>query len=430
MLVTQQAPRAELDNIAFSVKDIADYRALNQTLEALVEYHSMPFILLGGKDDEPERVQTGVVSADFFTVFKVEPHLGRTFLPGKDTLDAKPVLVLSYDYWERNHGKDPSVVGSMLEMNDRAHRVVGVLPPFPQFPDENDVYMPVSSCPFHADPDFMAKRSARMMSVFGKMKEGVTLEEAARDLDLVAETVRQANPSSYPDSLGYAVETALLSNALTRNARPTFLLLLATASFVFLIACANVANINLSRLVKRQRELALRAAIGASRRRLVRQLLTESTLLAMLGGILGLVLAWGLLDLIVAFAARFTPRAQEIALDGHVLLFTLALSVLTGLVFGALPAALTSRTLVPGASDGITIGGRKMRHALVTVQMAVSLILLVGAGLMIRSLYRLQQVDGGFQTERVMTILLDLNWAKYNESEPVRAFHKTLLAQL
>lgn len=149
-----------------------------------------------------------------------------------------------------------------------------------------------------------------MMSVFGKMKEGVTLEEAARDLDLVAETVRQANPSSYPDSLGYAVETALLSNALTRNARPTFLLLLARASFVFLIACANVANINLSRLVKRQRELALRAAIGASRRRLVHQLLTDSTLLAMLGGILGLVLAWGLLDLIVAFAARFTPLAQ------------------------------------------------------------------------------------------------------------------------
>ncbi len=134
VLVTQQAPRAELDNIAFSMKEIADYRALNQTLEALVEYQSMPFILLGGKDDEPERVQTGVVSADCFAVFKVEPHLGRTFLPGEDTLDAKPVLVLSYDYWERNHGKDPSMVGSMLEMNDRAHRVVGVLPPFPHSP--------------------------------------------------------------------------------------------------------------------------------------------------------------------------------------------------------------------------------------------------------------------------------------------------------
>ena len=430
VLVTQQAPRAELDNILFSVKEIADYRALNRTLDAVVEYHSMPFILLGGKDDEPERVQTGVVSADFFEVFKVEPHLGRTFLPGEDILDAEPVLVLSYDYWERSHGRDPSLVGAMLEMNDRAHRVVGVLPPFPQFPDENDVYMPVSSCPFHTNPDFMANRNARMMSVFGKMKEGVTLEDAARDLDLVAETVRQANPSSYPESLGYAVQTALLSDALTRNARPTFLLLLATASFVLLIACANVVNINLSRLVKRRRELALRAAIGASRRRLVRQLLTESTLLAMLGGILGLALAWGLLDLIVGFAARFTPRAQEIALDGHVLLFTLALSVLTGLIFGALPAALTSRTLVPGPNAGITVGGRKMRHALVTVQVAVSLILLVGAGLMVRSLYRLQQVDGGFQTERVMTMLLDLNWSKYDEAEPVRAFHETLLEKI
>ena len=430
VLVTQQAPRAELDNMAFSVKEIADYRALNRTLDAVVEYHSMPFILLGGRDGEPERVQTGVVSADFFDVFKVEPHLGRTFLPGEDTLTAEPVLVLSYDYWEQSHGKDPSLVGAMLEMNDRAHRVVGVLPPFPQFPDENDVFMPVSSCPFHTNPDFMANRDARMMSVFGKMKEGVTLEEAARDLDLVAETIRKANPSSYPENLGYAVQTALLSDALTRNARPTFLLLLATASFVLLIACANVANINLSRLVKRRRELALRAAIGASRRRLVRQLLTESTLLAILGGILGLALAWGLLDLIVGFAARFTPRAQEIALDGHVLLFTLALSVLTGLIFGALPAALTSRTLVPGPNAGITVGGRKMRHALVTVQVAVSIILLVGAGLMVRSLYQLQQVDGGFQTERVMTMLLDLNWSKYDEAETVRAFHETLLERI
>ena len=428
VLVTQTAPRAELDNILFSVKEIADYRALNRTLDAVVEYHSMPFILLGG--EEPERFQTGVVSADFFDVFKVEPHLGRTFLPGEDTLDAEPVLVLSYGYWERSHGKDPSLVGAMLRMNDRAHRVVGVLPPFPQFPDENDVYMPASSCPFHTDPDFMANRNARMMSVFGKMKKGVTLEEAARDLDLVAETVRQANPSSYPESLGYAVQTALLSDALTRNARPTFLLLLATASFVLLIACANVANINLSRLLKRQRELGLRAAIWASRRRLVRQLLTESTLLAMLGGILGLALAWGILDLIVGFAARFTPRAQEIALDGHVLVFTLALSVLTGLIFGALPAALTSRTLVPGPNAGITVSGRKMRHALVTVQVAVSLILLVGAGLMVRSLYKLQQVDGGFQTERVMTMLLDLNWSKYDASKPVRAFHDTLLDRI
>ena len=167
VLVTQQAPRAELDNILFSVKEIADYRALNRTLDAVVEYHSMPFILLDGKDDEPERVQTGVVSADFFDVFKVEPHLGRTFLPGEDILDAEPVLVLSYDYWERSHGKDPTLVGAMLEMNDRAHRVVGVLPPFPQFPDENDVYMPVSSCPFHTNPDFMEDRNARMMSVFG-----------------------------------------------------------------------------------------------------------------------------------------------------------------------------------------------------------------------------------------------------------------------
>jgi len=408
---------AEVDGIRFSVKEVEDYRRESNTLASLVEYHTMPFILLSEK--QPERVQTGVVSAEFFDVLKVEPLIGRTFLPGEDALDAEPVLVLSYEYWQRSHG-GAEVVGTMLEMNDRPHRVVGILPPLPGFPDDNDVYMPVSACPFHSAPSFMADRGARMMRLIGRMEPGVTLAETGRELDAIATHMSEAHRAEYADSRDHAIEVTLLRDELTKSARPTFLLLLATAGFVLLVACANVANVTVARLLRRRRELELRQALGASRTRVARQLLTESTLLAVGGGVLGLLLSWLSLDLIIDFAARFTPRAHEIALDRFVLLFTLTLSVLTGLVFGTLPALFSPDT----------IRGPRLRRALVTAEVAASLVLLVGAGLMAKSLLRLHRVDPGFDSERVLTMMLDLNWSKYGEPEAVRDFHDRLLQQV
>ncbi len=418
VLLTQSAPAAGVEDTRFSVAEVEQYIEETESFESLVEYHTMPFILLGG--EEPVRVQTGVVSAEFFDVLGVEPHLGRMFLLGEDEPGAEAVLVVSYHYWRSHLGGDADVIGAMLEMNDRPHRVVGVLPPLPDFPDRNDVYMPLSACPFRAAPAFLASRGSRMMRVLGRLKPNVSLDEARVDAGLVAARMVRTYPDIYPTSRGHVVRPSRLHDELTRTARPTLLLLLATAGCVLLIACANVANVTLSRVLRRRRELELRHAVGASRGRIARQLLVEATVLAVLGGALGLALAGSSLGLIVDYASRFTPRASEIALDGVVLLFTLAISAVTGLAFGTLPAFLPR----------VQVRGQRLRRALVTAQVAASLVLLATAGLMLRSLLHLERIDPGFDSEHVLTMLVDLNWSKYDDTGPVRGFHEKLLREI
>jgi putative ABC transport system permease protein len=420
----------------FSPLDLADYRAQTQTLDGLVEYHSMPFTLLGRGD--PLRVQTGVVSADYFDLLGVAPILGRTFRPGEDQKGAAPVLVLSYNFWSRAFGGDPGIVGQTFTMNDRVHTVVGVLPPLPHYKDqavENDVYMPVSACPFRSAPGVTDHRDARMLKVFARMKPGVRLETARADLERVAQRLYAAYPAEHQATLGLNVGATTLRDDLTRDARPTLLLLLATAIFVLVIVCANVANLTLARLMRRERELAVRTALGAGRNRLLRQLLTEGALLAAIGGGLGLLLAFAGLDLLRAFAARFTPRAQEIHINGAVLLFTLVISLLTALAFGLIPALWMRVSLVGSLKEGgeqSTTGARglRLRGALIVGQIAVSFVLLVGAGLMIRSLVQLQRVDPGFNPQNVLTARIDLNWSKYTGPEKIRNFSDALLQQM
>ncbi len=310
IVLKQRAPIAGLENVPFSVKEIADYREQNQTIEGMVEHHSMTFTLLGGA--EPELIQTGVVSHNFFEMLGVQPLIGRTFVPGDEEHGAEAVLILSYDYWQRSHRGDRGIVGRVFAMNNRPHTVVGVLPSFPQFPNENDVYMPTSACPTRSSEQFRENRNARMMTVFGKLRQDVPLELAKADLGAVADRLRQAYPESYSAERGYAVGLTTLYDVLTQNAKRTFLILLGTAGLVLLAVCANVANLMLSRIMRREREMTVRAALGASRGRLVRQMLTESLLLALLGGALGLLLASITLNLLSEFAARFTPRAAEI----------------------------------------------------------------------------------------------------------------------
>src|SRR5207249_1522743 len=216
--------------------------------------------------------------------------------------------------------------------NNRAHTVIGVLPPIPQYPVENDVYMPTSQCPFRSSQNFISNRQARMMTAFGKLKPGVPLEQAQADLSTIADRLEKAYPEAYPRSYGYAMTVAPLREELTRRARNTFLILLGSAGFVLLIACANVANLLLARLLKLERELAVRMALGASKLRIVRQLLTESMLLSLTGGALGLALAPIALRLLVKFAERFTTRAAEVKIDEPVLIFCALISVATGLL--------------------------------------------------------------------------------------------------
>jgi predicted permease len=425
---------SNLSDIGFSPPEVSDFTTQTQSLEGVAEYHSMWFILL--REPEPERVQTGVVSANFFGVLGVEPILGRSFRRGEDAPGAEPVLLLSYDYWKRKHGGDPKVVGRTFKMNDRIHTVVGVLPPMPAYPDENDVFMPASACPFRGSAAASSNRNARMLLLFAREKPGVSLAGLNADLATVLSRLGRQYPDAYPAPEARAAVTAVpLKTELTERARPTFLVLLATVGLVLLLACANVANLTLARLLRRQREMALRTALGAGRARLVRQMLTESVVLSLGGGLLGVGVAFVTLDLLVSFAARFTARATEIRIDGPVLLFALAISLVTGIAFGLLPSLSSRGNLVAALHDGgdRTTGGlarHRLRSALIAVQVAVSFMLLIGAGLMLRSLWKLAQVDPGFRTEHVLMARLDLNFSKYRSIDPRRPFQKRLLDRI
>ena len=217
IFIRQQEKKLGIEDLSFSVKEIEDYRAQNRTLSGLVEYHAMSFTLFGHGD--PERVRTGVVSANYFELFGVQPLLGRTFLPEDEKLGAPPVLVLSYEYWKNDFGSDPEIVGKTFEMNDKVHTVVGVLPPVPQYPNENDVYMPTSACPFRSSKMHLENRDMRMMEVFGRLKPGVTVAQANADISTISAGLKTAYPKSYPDNVGFTSVSAPLQEELTRGAR-------------------------------------------------------------------------------------------------------------------------------------------------------------------------------------------------------------------
>jgi len=430
VFIRQQEKKLGIEDWGFSVKEIEDYRTQNRTLSGLVEYHAMSFTLFGHGD--PERVRTGVVSANYFALFGVQPLLGRAFLPDDEKLGAPPVLLLSYEYWKNNFGSDPGIVGKTFEMNDKVHTVVGVLPPVPQYPNENDVYMATSACPFRSSKMHLEDRDMRMMEVFGRLKPGVTVAQASADAATVAAGLQAAYPKSYAENIGFTSSATPLQQELTQEARPTLLLLLAAAAFVLLIACANVANLTLARMARREREIAVRSALGAGRSRILRQLLTESFLLAILGGILGLLLAYGSLELLTDFVGRLTPRAREIHIDSEVLLFTLAAALGTSIVFGTLSALFSRANLTSSLKEGSTGTGsglqqNRVRSALIVCQVAFSFVLLIGAGLMLRSLIKMQQVDAGIVPQHVLAMRIAFNWSKYSAADKTRVVIQKLL---
>ena len=418
VVLHQQLKQAHIADTTFSVKEMQDYCDRNHTLSGIVEHHTMNFLLIGA--DTAERVETAVVSANFFDVLGVRPLLGRTFVAADDRKDAPAVLILSYKYWQSHQGGDPNIVGKTFQMNNRPHTVLGVLPPIPQYPTEADVYMPTSQCPTRASARFIGNRELRMMTAFARLKPGVPLEKAQADLAVAASQVQKANPDTYPAKYGYTMGVAPLESELTERGRPAFLVLLAGAGFVLLIACANVANLLLARVLKLEREFAVRAALGAGRGRLIRQLLTESVMLSLAGGALGLALAPAALAVLVKFAARFTTRAAEVHIDLPVLLFTLLISFFTGILFGLAPAASVGQWVgetFKQTSGHITSSRarHRMRSALVVAQVAVSFVLLIGAGLMIRSFTRLQEVSPGFQTDHLITLRYSPGFPPYTQ---------------
>src|ERR1700722_1533932 len=422
IFIRQQAQKQGLDDIQFSVHEIQDYREQNKTLAGLVEYHNMSFILLGHGD--PDRVRTAVVSANYLDLFEVKPLLGRTFVPDDDTLGAPPVLLLSYQYWKNKFGSDPTIVGKTFEMNDKVHTVLGLLPPLPHYPSESDVYMPTSACPPRSGKAMIDNRDARMMEVFGRLKPGVSVAQSNADFSTIAGRLKSEYPKSYPENIGYTARTMPLQEELTREAKPILLMLLAAAAFVLLIACANVANLMLARMSRRERELAVRTALGAGQSRILRQLLTESFLIALVGGLFGLVLAYSSLQLLTQFASRLTARRHETRIDAGVLAFTLLAALGTSIVFGTLSAIFTRANLSSSLKEGSSGAGagrykNRVRSALIVSQIAFSFILLIGAGLMLRSLIKIQQVSPGFVPEHVLAMRTTFSFSKYAKQEQV-----------
>jgi len=426
----QTAAKIGADPIGFSVQEIEEYRRLNHVFSSLAEYHSMTFTLLGGK--VPERVSTGVVSSNFFDVLGVQPVLGRLITSADETRIAEPVLVLSYEYWVKNFGRDPKIVGRTFEMNDRVHTVIGVLPPLPEYPDANDVYMPTTSCPFRSDPKMIADRDMRMLTAFARIKPEVTKIQAQSDLTMITNRLALTYPKSYPAAAGLSPKMAGVEQEMTHAARPTFLTLLAAAGLVLLLACANLANLAISRQLRRSQETSIRVATGASTWDIFRQILIESIVVALAGGTLGLGIAAIGSKLLILYAARMTPLSGEIHLDIQVLLFVVFLSIMSGALFGALPGFVATRdrlSVLIGSgersvgSEGVT----RARQTLVVVQVALSFVLLMCAGLMIQSLHKLLSVDPGFKTTNVLSMRISLDWTKYTKREELNPlFHQIL----
>jgi len=417
----QPEPKLGIDDIGFSPMELADYRAQNRSLSGIVEYHNMTFTLIGGA--EAHRVRTGVVSYNYFDLFGVKPVLGRTFVADEERPGAPAVLMLSYEFWKQVEHGDPNIVGKVYQMNDRPHTVIGVLPPIPQYPNENDVYMTSTSCPFRSRLGSLTQRRGFAMNLFGRLKPGATPDICRADLRTISARLMKDYPKFYRPDSGYYADASVLRDDLTHTARPLLLTLLGAAAFVLLIACANVANLILARMARREQELVIRTAVGAGAGRLLRQLLTESLILALLAAVVGIAFASGSLKLLTQFAGQLTPRAREIAIDGWVLSFATLCATGTTVLFGSMAALYSRRDVGSGLRDGARAGvdrGRQLaRSVLIAAQVAFSFILLIGAGLMIRSFLEIQRVNPGFVSQRVLAVGLNLNFTRFNTG-PIR----------
>ncbi len=394
--------------------------------ESLAAVSSGNFTLTGG--DRPEAVPGVMVTPELFRVAGVKPALGRGFLPEECLPGGAKVVVLSHGLWQRRFGSDPGILERRIAIDGESHAVVGVMPPGFSLPSKRELWLPLVW-------DFPpTMRGAHFFGVFGRLKDGVSLEKAETEMVAIAARLERQYPES---NSGWTVVLRRLQDAVVEGVRPALLLLLAAVAFVLLIACANVANLLLARLAAREREIALRMALGAGRMRLIRQMLTESLVLFLVGGALGLLVAFWATRGLVALYGEDLPRTQEVGLDGNVLLFTLILSLVTGLLFGLAPAlsATGGKGLFAALKEGgraVAGGarGRLIRSLLVVGEVAVALVLLVGAGLLLQSFARLRSVDPGFRPEGVLTAEIPLPEQKYVGEERQIVLTQELLGRL
>ena len=396
--------------------DFLDYRDRNETFEEFAASFSIPvpFNLTG--DGEPERLNTAVVTGNYFQALGVRPALGRAFLPENEKPGRDHVAVLSQSLWQRRFGGDPSIVDRTVTLDGKSFEIIGVMPPEFSFPQGAELWVPMN---FDYSPE-MRQRKGHFLRPVGRLKAGITLAQAQADTDTVARGLEEQYPES---NTGWNLRLVPLRDQIVGNIRPTLFILFGAVGFVLLIACANVANLLLARAASRQKEIAVRTALGASPFRIVRQMITESLLLALVGGALGALLAtWGV-DLLVKLGSGDIPSTARVSIDATVLTFTLVISFLTGLLFGLAPAI---QTLKLNLSETLKEGGRsaadgahrnRTRSLLVVFEGAIAVVLLIGAGLLIRSFMELQQVSPGFNAKNVLTMRVDLSREKYAAPE-------------
>ena len=405
-----------------------DWQKQNQTFSALAAFRGDDFNMTGA--GEPERLHGHMISVEFFPALGLSPVAGRNFRPEEDRVGAGPVAILGDGLWKRKFASSPEVVGKNITLNGKSYTIVGVAKAVLPGISPSDVYVPVGQW---TDPTFLDRRVSMGLNAIGRLKPGISLAQAHTDMDSIAQNLATAYPEA---DKGSGIALVPLKTDVVGEVRGILLVLLGAVGFVLLIACANVANLLLARSMGRTREFAIRSALGANPARVIRQLLTESVILGIAGGALGLLIAKLAMRTILTSLADILPRTDEIALDSHVLLFTGGLSILTGIVFGLAPAI---KMLRPQLSDTLKEGGRgstgarhRTQSVFVVVEMAMALVLLVGAGLMIRSLAALWGINPGFDARNALSFQTSLTSdpsvtpdklrAKYRES--VRQFEK------
>jgi putative ABC transport system permease protein len=413
-----------------SPPNFIDIRDQNRVFEKVAALQFWNATLTGV--DEPERLQGFLVSPELFRLVGIEPFRGRSFQADEDQAGKDTVVMLSYGLWQRRFASDESIIGKKLTINGRTRTVIGIMPPEFQFYRPVDVWGPLV---FDAG-DLQARGTAFLIAT-ARMKPGVTMQQAQGDVNGIARRLEQQYPTTNTN-VGFSLIS--VHESVVGIAQTALLLLLAAVGFVLLIACANVANLLLARAASRQKEIAIRMSVGAKRKRLIRQLLTESILLSLLGGVLGLLLGGWAIRLLVANITRNNainlPRVENISLDSKVLLFTLAVSLLSGILFGLAPALQISQvnlndTLKEGGGGAASgVRSRRLRSTLVIAEVALSFVLLIGAGLMIRSFVKLLEVKTGFEPKQVLTMDVSLSPRKYAEPRQISDFYAKALDQL
>lgn len=423
--IWENTPKKEFPKREFSYPDYQDYQQ-NNVFEGLAAYTGGGVILSGFGD--PESLNAPRASANFFSVLGVDPVLGRTFEAGEDKQGGPKVTILTYGLWQRRFGGDQGIVGRALTLNGESYTVIGVLPASFQFAlRPADLWVP-----YQPTQNQLTRRFMHGTNLIGRLKSDKTVNDAQSELSLIASRIEQQYNDSHAGTTSRIVP---LQEEVVGSVRPILIVLLAAVGFVLLIACANVASLLLTRSLSRQKEVAIRSALGASRWRVIRQLLTESMLLSIIGGAAGLVIAyWGVPALVAVLPQsqlNAMPFLKALNLNTGILTFSFALSLLTGLIFGLAPALQSSKldlneALKEGGRQTSSGAGHRLRSAMVVTEIALAVVLLVGAGLMMKSLFRLLQTNVGFKTDNVLTMTVILPPSKYTDANKQIAFNDQL----